>query len=202
MRHKMLIPLLLIVLAGAAISGVSIAEARSRAGLDRDLRSFIATAYPDAQIEDTNVRGRPYVISRMDHTVSTAYVEVSGPADGVRRRLLVQNLDLQTGTAQSVQTVVTVPYPAVHSDPVLDTTTDSSQVVLDGELVSYRAEIVEGRLVITTTEHGADPRFAPAPVDVQSVVGEAVQDGSVPALAMPTEAGVAVLYAAADVGTK
>lgn len=199
MRKALIIPLLLIVLAGTAVAGLSVAESRARVRLDRELRAFISTSYPETQIDETNVRGRPYMLSLRDQMVSTAYVEASGPADGVRRRLVVQNLDLRTGTAQSVRTVLNAPYPETLSKPTLDTTADRSQAVLDGELLTYRAEVVDGWLVITTAEHGTDSRFAPAPIDVRSLISGSGTDESTAVEITPTDTGLAVGFVATDV---
>lgn len=170
MRARAIVPLLFTVLALAAIPATMVAENRAHSNLDQQLRAFVATVYPGVKVQDTNVRGRPYLLSQYKHIVSTAYVEVTGPADGARRVLLIKELDLRTGVAQRVHSLVTVPYPTGSPKPVLETTPDRSQVVFDGELVTYQAAIREGRLRITTAEHGDDPRFAPQPVDVSSVV--------------------------------
>lgn len=168
--HRKLLALIVLV---AAVTATVVAENQTHRDLDQRFRDFVAARYPGVRVDRSDVRGQPYLLSRVKHVIPTAYAYLDAEADGARRVLLVQNLDIRDGDAERVRALVTLPYPDTRSKPVLETTPDRAQAVLDGELVTYRARVVDGTLVVETEEHGADPRYAPAPVAVTALLGAA-----------------------------
>lgn len=170
-RALVVLPLLIpAVLAG----GVVAAEAGSGAWLERDLRSAVATVLPDARVTDTNVRGRPWVMSRLDNRISTAYVDLAAGDGVVERRLLVQELDLDSGRAEHLRYFVTIPYAeGVAGTPVTDEVgafTDRAKV--NGTEVTYRARLSGGAIRVTTSS-GPAPRSVAAPaLDGMELAGE------------------------------
>lgn len=183
MRRKLLTLLVLL----AAVAAVIIAEKRAHQELDHRFRESVTAHYPGVRLDRSDVRGQPYLLSRAKHTISTAYAYLSPEPDGARRVLLVQNLNLRDGKAQRVRAFITIPYPSTRSKPLLETTANRSQAVLDGELVTYRARVADGILSVETEEHGTDPRFAPEPVSVAALFGTADAGSSdhAPAIGAP-----------------
>lgn len=163
--------LLALIVLIAAVAAIVVTEKQARHELDGRFRELVAARYPDLHVDRSDVRGQPYLLSRAKRRISTAYAYLEPQPDGARRVLLVQNLDLRDGTAERVRELVTLPYPATTISPGLETTADRSQAVLDGELVTYRARVADGILTVETVEHGADPRYAPAPVGVAALLG-------------------------------
>ncbi|WP_265445435.1 hypothetical protein [Flexivirga meconopsidis] len=177
------------ILAGGLVG----AEKVSADSLTGELRSRITDTLPDSRVEDINLRGRPYIVSRFNGEVSTAYLRLSPPEGVSTEQLLVQELDLETGKAERLTFFVTLPYPdGSAATPVLRT--DGSYTGfgrLDGQKVSYPASLDDRRLTVRPTA-GA----APEAVRVPAVSGLRV------AQSWAAEDGIHVELTADDVATR
>ncbi|NHN57073.1 hypothetical protein G9U51_14980 [Calidifontibacter sp. DB0510] len=186
MRH-LLIPL---AVPAIAVGGALGAESYAKSSLTTDLRSELARVAPDAKVSSVDLRGRPYLVSRADNTVSTAYVDVTPTGRIAERTLLVQNLRLEGGRIERLTNLVTVPYAdGARATPVLTAEgayTDRGTV--DGRTVTYAARWEGGRLTVS-----ANRGPAPQPVTVQAPQGSRVVNVSA------TKTGVLVELAADNV---
>lgn len=144
------------------IGGAVAAESTAAASLTSDLTAQIEATLPDAQVTAVNLRGRPYLLSRSNDLVSTAYVDIRTADDAASTELLVVNLDLTTNRAESVEVLLRFPYPG-PAEPVLDADGSfTSSAVLDGAVVTYSAVFADG-VVTVFAEGGEAPGQAAAP---------------------------------------
>jgi hypothetical protein len=174
--------------------GAVAAEKSAHSSLDGDLRSAVARVLPGERVQETNVRGRPYLVSRLEDRVSTAYVSLVPDARAVERTLLVQELDLATGRARQLRYFVTLPYAAgARGVPVRDSAgayTDRASV--DGRRVRYSAAL-DGDTVRVSASSGSSPKA------VKSLQVKGMHLVGKPAA---KEGGVLVELVAADVPTR
>lgn len=161
------------------VGGVAVAEEASARSLTSDLISRVERALPDAEVTHVNLRGRPYVVSRNNDEVSTAYVDVDTPEQGASAQLLVQNLDLNTDRAGRVRVFLTLPYPGAGTPIENADGSYSSRATVDGKELAFHAGFADGRVTVTT-EGGPDLGSVRAPALAgQRLAGEAtaVPDG-------------------------
>ncbi|WP_392424051.1 hypothetical protein [Barrientosiimonas humi] len=139
MRARTIIPLSLPVL---LVGGGLAVEKVAQSGLEGEVRTAVATHLPGERIESLNVRGRPYVASRMSGEVGTAYVRLA-PGRDVERTALVQRLRTEDGKPGRVRLFVTLPYAdRVASKPQLardGSYTDRASI--GGRATTYRAKV-------------------------------------------------------------
>lgn len=144
------------------IGGVTAAETASAASLNKDLISRIEATLPGTEVTSVNLRGRPYLVSRNNDLVSTAYVDLRTGNERASTELLVQNLDLDTNQAERVQVLLRFPYPS-PAEPVLNPDGSfTAAAVVGGEIVTYRAHFARGAVQVFA-EGGERPEPARAP---------------------------------------
>lgn len=173
--------LITLTLVAVVVGGLVVAERTSHTYLESEFVTMVDSTFPNTRIDRTDVRGRPYLVSRSKRMISTAYAYLYPAVDGSYEVVLVQDLDLTTGTAGRVRTFLTVPFPDGLPEPQIDTTPDRSQALFGDELVTYRAELDGNRVTFSTAEHGTDDRFSPPAASVSTTL----VDGS-----MPTDARI------------
>lgn len=184
MKKLLILTPLLLVLVG----GLLAAENLAHKNLDTELRVAVSEVAPEKDIRDTNVRGRPYLVSAYRDEISTAYVEMAAPHGAKRERLLVQNLDLGTHRAEAVRTIVEVAYPASEADLAENAKANSPTLAGQGRTVTYDARLRDGTLII-----GADGGASPEPIMIDPVNGSSVTH------VQATKEGLIVNIAAKDV---
>ena len=184
-RLLIIAPLLTVI---ALVGGLLIAENRAHESLDAELREAVSEVAPAKDIRETNVRGRPYLVSAYHHEVSTAYVEMAAPQGAKRERLLVQNLDLGTHRAGAVRTIVEVAYPASEADLAKNAKANSPTLSGKGRKVTYEARLNDGAMIID-----ADGGASPEPIAIHAV------DGSKVTHVQATKEGLVVNLVARDV---
>lgn len=188
MKKTLLLLPLLTALGGA---GLVAAEHAAGSSLDTDVRDRVEALAPDGRVTDANVRGRPYLLSRTEDQVSTAYVEIAPTQGRKRHMVLVQDLDLEAERAQTVRTFVWLPYPSAGTTPI--TTKDGAfteKARVNGQPVRFDASY-DGKQIIPSARGGA----APEPVSIKAPRNSTVAGVS----AMDT--GLAVELSARDVET-
>lgn len=104
------------VIAGLAvpavlIGGVAVLEASAHNELTQELTTRVEKSVPDSHVVGMNVRGRPYLVSRNQHRISTAYVDVEPGGEAARTQLLVQELNLDTDQTHRIRVFVTFDRP-------------------------------------------------------------------------------------------
>lgn len=163
-RSLWLAPLIMLIVLLAVIAGVAAGESSAKADLEAQLLGMVAPIVPERLVEHTDVRGQPYLWSRHNEMISTAYLYLDRGTDRTEQLLLVQNLDLKTGVAERFRTFVRVPYPDGTPKPQLDRTPNRSQAIIDGQVVTYGAELVGDQVVIS-----AEGGTAPQPVTIAAL---------------------------------
>ncbi|XBB66083.1 hypothetical protein ABFU82_18455 [Nocardioides sp. WV_118_6] len=155
------------------VGGVAVAEQASARSLTNDLTERVEKALPGADVTHVNLRGRPYVVSRNNDEVSTAYVDIDTAEQGASAQLLVQNLDLNKDRAGRVRVFLTLPYPGAGKPIENPDGSYSSRATVDGKELAFHARFSGGKVTVTT-QGGPDLGTVNAPsLPGQSLVGEA-----------------------------
>ncbi len=125
----------------------------------------VETLIPGITVQSTSVHGRPFTVSRLTDTVTTAYLHVTAPgmADS---RLLVQNLRLHTHRAGAITAFVDVPYPAdEHVIPELGPDGEyTARGCVDGHSYTFGAKLAANQLVAAAIGVRQGPVFSPTTV--------------------------------------
>lgn len=165
--HRILLSVVVIplVVLGGVGAALAFGEARAHASLDDEVRSFVEERFPGQTVLSTNVRGRPYLLSRWNQEMQLAYVELAPPPGAVRHLLLVRNL--RDGRSGVLSSFLWLPYATHPTEPVLASDgsfTDTA--VAAGRPVRFGAHVEAGR--VTVTADGGSP---PAPVELPMLDG-------------------------------
>lgn len=147
----------------AVVGGGLVAETVSHDNLTDEVVDRVEATYPGWRITDSNVRGRPYVVSAAQDRVSTAYVDLAVREGSAS--LLVQELDLATDVAERTALFVTVPYPA-PATPVAGPNEISPRARVGGQVVTFSARLQGERLRV-----GASAGPSPRSVDLPGFAG-------------------------------
>lgn len=156
-KTLIIVPALLVM---ALVIGLFVAENVAHDDLESELRVAVRDLAPAEDIRETNVRGRPYLLSAYREAISTAYVEVAAPAGATRARLLVQELDLDTHDALAVRTFIEVAYPDSEAPLAANASETSATLTGQGRSVTYGARVSDDAVVFSA-EGGATPLAVP-----------------------------------------
>lgn len=137
------------------LGGIVAAEDVSRRSLTDDLTERIEQSLDGVEVTHVNLRGRPYLLSRNNDEVSTAYVDIRTAEPGASSQLLVQRLDLNSDRAGRVRVLVTLPYPGAGVPIENHDGSYSARATVDGEEVTFRADFHGGQVTISE-EGGPD----------------------------------------------
>lgn len=126
------------------------AETYAGATLEQDVRAATSRLAPGAAVSRAEPRGRPFIASLLAGEVSSAYVDLSGPAG--RTTLILQRLDRNTGRVERALCfarlrqpvpLTPVPGPGGADSPFATAAVDGVQ--LD---VTYEANVEDGQVVV------------------------------------------------------
>jgi hypothetical protein len=152
MSRKILIP---VIVATGLVTVVTAAEMNAQNNQEDTLRSAISALAPEASVDSTDVRGRPYVMYSHNDELPTGYADIR--LAGQQMKWLLQDYHPKTGQLTRLDVFVPVDVPGGRPTPLPapdGSFTDRGTV--NGVPAQFTATLAAGSLIVTSaSDNGA-----------------------------------------------